>query len=161
MDVRNKTLLLVASVLFLFSCQQTETSRHTDPVIAADSAAVTDTISPVFMYGIRSESFDLIHGNIKRNGVLSEILLNHGVTMQEIDKAVRGSRSVFDVRSVRSGNKYVLFCERDSSARARYLVYEHDATTCYVFSFTDSAYITLFKKEIRSEIKYSDRKSVV
>ena len=155
MDVRNKTLLLVASVLFLFSCQQTETSRHTDPVIAADSAAVTDTISPVFMYGIRSESFDLIHGNIKRNGVLSEILLNHGVTMQEIDKAVRGSRSVFDVRSVRSGNKYVLFCERDSSARARYLVYEHDATTCYVFSFTDSAYITLFKKEIRSEIKYS------
>ncbi|MBI5009499.1 MAG: peptidoglycan DD-metalloendopeptidase family protein [Bacteroidia bacterium] len=107
------------------------------------------------MYGIRSDSFDLIHGKIKRNGFLSEILIQHGVTMQDIDQAVRNFKSVFDVRSIRAGNKYVLFCDRDSNARARYLVYEHDPTTCYVFSFNDSIYITPYRKEIKSEIKYA------
>jgi murein DD-endopeptidase MepM/ murein hydrolase activator NlpD len=40
-------------------------------------------------------------------------------------------------------------------AKARYMVYEHDPTTCYVFSFKDSLNITPFRKEIRSVIKYS------
>ena len=123
MSHRVKILLLTASVLFLFSCQQSGINKHEEAGTAIDSAAVSDSVSPVFMYGIRSDSFDLISGNIKRNGFLSEILLKHGVTMQEIDQAVRTSKSVFDLRSIRSGNKYVLFCERDSTARARYLVY--------------------------------------
>jgi murein DD-endopeptidase MepM/ murein hydrolase activator NlpD len=152
---RVKILLLTTSLLLLFSCHQTGSCKHEDIVTAIDSTAVTDTVNPVFMYGIRSDSFDLIHGKIKRNGLLSEILLQHGVTMQEIDQAVRNFKSVFDVRSIRAGNKYVLFCERDSNARARYLVYEHDPTTCYVFSFNDSIYITSFKKEIKSKIRYS------
>ena len=155
MTIRIKILLFTASVLFILSCQQRETAKHEEILTAIDTTAVTDPVSPVFMYGIRSDSFDLISGNIKRNGFLSEILLKHGVTMQEIDQAVRTFRSVFDVRSVRSGNKYVLFCERDSIARARYLVYEHDPTTCYVFSFADSIYIIPYKKEIKSEIRYS------
>ena len=111
--------------------------------------------APVFMYGIPSDSFDLVSGHIKRNGFLSEILLKHGVSMQDIDQVVRNSKSVFDVRKIRSGNNYILFCDRDSLARARYLVYEHDPTTCYVFSFNDSLNITPFRKEIKSEIKYA------
>lgn len=155
MSVRSKILLLTASVLFNSSCQQTGSGKQEGMVTAIDSSGTTGDLSPVFMYGIRSDSFDLISGNIKRNGFLSEILLKHGVTMQEIDQAVRTSKAVFDVRSVRSGNKYVLFCEKDSNGRARYLVYEHDPATCYVFRFNDSISITSFKKEIKSEIRYS------
>jgi murein DD-endopeptidase MepM/ murein hydrolase activator NlpD len=107
------------------------------------------------MYGIPTDSFDLVSGHIKRNGFLSEILLKHGVSMQEIDQALKNSRSVFDVRKIRSGNNYILFCDKDSIARVRYLVYEHDPTTCFVFSFNDSLNITPFRKEIKSEIKYS------
>jgi murein DD-endopeptidase MepM/ murein hydrolase activator NlpD len=107
------------------------------------------------MYGIPSDSFDLITGHIKRNGFLSEILLKHGVSMQEIDQVLKNSKSVFDVRKIRSGNNYILFCDRDSLAKAKYFVYEHDPTTCFVFSFNDSLNITPFRKEIKSEIKYS------
>ena len=107
------------------------------------------------MYGIPSDSFDLVTGHIKRNGFLSEILLKHGISMQEIDQVLKNSKTVFDVRKIRSGNNYILFCDRDSMARARYMVYEHDPTTCYVFSFNDSLNITSFKKQIKSEIKYS------
>ncbi len=148
-------LLLAAFAILLNSCQPAVKGGEEYITASADSLSVADTITPVFMYGIRSDSFDLVYGKIKRNGFLSEILLQHGVTMQEIDHAVRNFRSVFDVRTIRSGNKYVLFCERDSIARARYLVYEHDPTTCYVFSFNDSIYITPYRKKITSEIKYA------
>ena len=67
--------------------------------------------------------------------------------MQEIDQIVKNSRDVFDVRKIRSGNNYILFCDKDSLARARYLVYEHEPAISYIFSFNDSLNITPFKKE--------------
>jgi len=148
--------LIVLLILF-YSCQPSGKREAEVSYSIADSLSVSpsDTVTPVFMYGIRSDSFDLVHGKIKRNGFLSEILIQHGVTMQEIDQSVRNFKSVFDVRSVRAGNTYVLFCDKDSIARARYLVYEHDPTTCYVFSFNDSIYITPYRKEIKSKIKYA------
>jgi murein DD-endopeptidase MepM/ murein hydrolase activator NlpD len=148
---------LAVLLIILYSCQPSGRKEAEESYSIADSLSVSpsDTVTPVFMYGIRSDSFDLVHGKIKRNGFLSEILIQHGVTMQEIDHSVRNFKSVFDVRSVRAGNTYVLFCDKDSIARARYLVYEHDPTTCYVFSFNDSIYITPYRKEIKSKIKYA------
>jgi hypothetical protein len=147
-----KYLLLI----FLFaSCNNSENTKNEPLTVATDTAAVKPANSPVFMYGIPSDSFDLISGHVKRNGLLSEMLIKHGVTMQEIDMVLTNSKSVFDVRTIRSGNNYILFCDRDSVAKARYLVYEHDPTTCYVFSFNDSLNITPFRKKITSEIRYA------
>lgn len=75
--------------------------------------------------------------------------------MEEIDRLIRNSTAVFDVRKIRSGNHYTLFCSKDSTARAEYMVYEHDPTTSYVFSFNDSLNITPYRKEIKSTIKYA------
>ncbi len=149
-------LLLVIALLFIaFSCKN-YIKTNPEPLPAGpDTSSVTHTPAPVFMYGIPSDSFELVPGKIKRNGFLSEILLKHGVSMQEIDQATRNSKTVFDVRKIRSGNSYILFCDRDSLAKARYLVYEHDPTTCYVFSFNDSLNITPYRKTIKSEIKYA------
>jgi murein DD-endopeptidase MepM/ murein hydrolase activator NlpD len=157
MIIRINILFFAILLVILYACQPSVKSDPEEISLITDSSSVAnaDTATPVFMYGIRSDSFDLIHGKIKRNGFLSEILIQHGVTMQEIDQAVRNFKSVFDVRSIRAGNKYVLFCERDSNARARYLVYEHEPTICYVFGFNDSIYITPYRKEIKSEIKYA------
>ena len=149
-------ILIYISFLFLFvSCNNSENTKSEFVTVSSDSDTTQPVNSPVFMYGIPSDSFDLVSGHIKRNGFLSEILLKHGISMQEIDQTLKNSRSVFDVRKIRSGNNYILFCDKDSSARARYLVYEHDPTTCYVFSFNDSLNITPFRKEIKSEIKYA------
>jgi hypothetical protein len=152
---RLKTIINIALVILFVSCNNSENTKTEMVIVASDTSNVQKIKEPVFMYGIPSDSFDLVSGHIKRNGFISEILLKHGVSMQEIDQALKNSRSVFNVRKIRSGNNYILFCDRDSSARARYLVYEHDPTTCYVFSFNDSLNITPFRKEIKSEIKYS------
>ena len=135
-------LLLVIS----FSCQYSGNTDTAAIQSISDTAQKKDTLSRDFPYGIPSDSFDQVTGRIKPNGFLSDILLKHGVSMNDIDQTIRNSKSVFDVRNVRSGNNYILFCDRDSIARARYLVYEHDPTTCYVFSFNDSLNITPYKK---------------
>jgi murein DD-endopeptidase MepM/ murein hydrolase activator NlpD len=144
---------IIISILLLAACNNQDRSKNES--VAVDTIAFRKADTPVLTYGIPSDSFDLVPGHIKRNGFLSEILLKHGITMQEIDQVINSSKSVFDVRKIRTGNDYILFCDRDSIARASYLVYEHDPTTCYVFSFRDSLNITEFKKEIKSEIKYS------
>lgn len=149
-----KTLIFILLVITFVSCNNSENTKIETTIIESDTTA-TKQINPVFMYGIASDSFDLITGHIKRNSFLSGILLKYGVTMQEIDQVLKNSKSVFDVRAIRSGNNYVLFCDRDSIAKVRYLVYEHDPTICYVFSFHDSLNITAIRKTIKSEIKYA------
>ena len=155
MLIRLKFISYLILVFWFISCNNLKTTESESVTVASDTIAEKTANNPVFMYGIPSDSFNLVSGHIKRNGFLSEILLKHGVSMQEIDQTLRNSRTVFDVRKVRSGNNYILFCERDSTAKVRYLVYEHDASTCYVFSFNDSLNITRFSKKIRSEIRYA------
>lgn len=147
-----KLIIAIAIVFLSFSCNK---PANKIPVIASDTTVYQIISSPVLLYGIPSDSFDLVSGHIKPNGFISDILFSHGVSMQDIDQVVKNSRAVFDVRNVRAGNDYVLFCERDSTARARYLVYEHDMTTSYIFSFKDSLNITPFRKPITSEIRYA------
>lgn len=155
MFLQIKTTLFIFIVLLSASCKDLTNNKTELTDNKSDTNTYKTVNSPVFMYGIPADSFDLISGHIKPNGFLSEILLKHGVSMQEIDKAVKNSRDVFDVRKIKAGNHYILFCDRDSMARAKYLVYEHDPTTCYIFSFNDSLNITPFRKTIESEIRYA------
>lgn len=152
---RLKFLCIPAFILILFSCRNSV--RETPQTVSEipDTASVNKPDTTVFMYGIPSDSFNLLTGHIKRNGFLSQILLEHGITMEEIDRLIRNSAAVFDVKKIRSGNGYTLFCKKDSTARASYLVYEHDPATCYVFSFNDSLNITPYRKEIKRVIKYA------
>lgn len=152
---RLRSLLIVSLVPVLFSCKYSARESAQIHHQRSDTLNAVKTDTTIFMYGIPSDSFNLITGHIKRNGFLSAILMQHGITMEEIDLLVRNSSSVFDVRKIRSGNNYTLFCKKDSSARVSYLVYEHDPTTCYVFSFNDSLNITPFRKEIKKVIRYA------
>jgi murein DD-endopeptidase MepM/ murein hydrolase activator NlpD len=122
--------------------------------VVSDTSAIAKPDSAVFMYGIPVDSFNIISGRIKRNGFLSSMLLEHGITMEEIDFVIRNSASVFDVRKMRFGNNYTLFCDKDSSARARYLVYDHDPSISYIFSFNDSLKITPYRKDVKRVVRY-------
>lgn len=154
MSIKGKVALVFIFVLLAVSCKNLP-KEPVSEVVTPDSSSLNLQKAPVLLFGIPSDSFNLISGHIKRNGFLSQILVAHGVTLQEIDQVIKNSSAVFDVRKIRSGNNYTLFCDTDSLARVRYLVYEHDPVTCYIFSFRDSLNITPFRKEIRKVIKYS------
>jgi murein DD-endopeptidase MepM/ murein hydrolase activator NlpD len=146
------TVFLIA--LLIGACTNSVKNKTGSDVVPADTITVQKKNISEFIYGFPTDSFTMITGQVKRNGFLSEILLKHGITMKEIDQVVKNSKNVFDVRKIRSGNDYMLYCDRDSVAKAKYLVYKHDPTVFYVFSFNDSLKITPVRKEIKSEIKY-------
>ena len=153
---RPKAVFSILFILSLFSCKESVNDMISfQQAPPADTTALSGTGATTFMYGIPSDSFDLVNGQIKRNELLSTILLRYGISMEEIENVVRNSAAVFDVRKIRSGNNYTVFCKKDSIARADYFVYEHDPTTCYVFSFNDSLNITPFSKEVKKVIKYA------
>jgi murein DD-endopeptidase MepM/ murein hydrolase activator NlpD len=154
MFVRAKAIIFIFLLFFSASCKNHFGDKN-ELIVSVSDSMRTKQKAPVLTFGIPADSFSLIKGHIKRNGFLSQILIDHGISMQEIDQLVKNSSSVFDVRTIRSGNTFTLFCDTDSVARVRYLVYEHDPTTCYVFSFNDSLNITPFKKEIKKIIRYS------
>jgi len=144
--------ILILSLAF-HSCGKHQAGSPAATLMTDTSQAKAD--SGLYIYGIPVDSFDLIPGQFRRNSFLSEVLLDHGVSMNDIDQVIKNSAGVFDVRKIRSGNNYTLFCTRDSAPRARYLVYEHDPVTLYVFSFNDSLNITMFNKEITPVIRFS------
>jgi len=155
MNFRTSKIILSFSLLiFSISCN-TSKNKVIEELNLSDTTTIKKPNNPVLLYGIPSDSFNLVTGHIKPNGFLSGILLKYGISMSEIDQLVRNSKSVFDVRNIKSGNNYILFCDRDSLAKARYLVYEHDPTTSYIFSFNDSLNITPFRKRISGKIKYA------
>jgi hypothetical protein len=154
MLIHNKILLYLLLVFLSFSCKNSVKSIPETAATEPDTVINQKKNNHAFLYGIPPDSFALISGRIKPNDFLSEILFKHGISMQEIDQVTRNSKAVFDVRRIRSGNSYILFCDKDSAARVRYMVYEHDPSLFYVISFTDSLNITPFRKQIKSEIRY-------
>jgi murein DD-endopeptidase MepM/ murein hydrolase activator NlpD len=152
---RGKVIILISLLFLSVSCNSFVKNTSEVNSTATDTTLSQKISIPLLLYGIPSEKYELLYGHVKPNGFLSEILLKHGVSMQEIDQLIRNSKNVFDVRNIRSGNNYTLFCERDSIARVRYFVYENDPTTFYIFSFNDSLNITPFRRKIENEIRYS------
>lgn len=154
-----KILSPVCFTIFLLiqaACNSQKTGYET-PVtgMSSDSVALSEPAAEDYMYGIMPDSFDLEYGQIKRNTSLSDILLKKGVSSREIDIAAKNYKSVFDVRQVRAGANYILFCERNQDAKARYFVYEHDPVTSYVFCFHDTVSVYAYNREITRELKYS------
>jgi len=155
MIIRLKAIILISSVLFMVS-----SINFQEPILYPfdndlDPESIQEKQPPLILFGIPVDSFNIISGRIRPNGFLSSIFLENGISMNEIDQLIRNSDTVFDVRKIRAGNNYTLFCDTDSVARARYFVYEHDPTTSYIFSFNDSLNITPYRKEIKKIIRYS------
>jgi murein DD-endopeptidase MepM/ murein hydrolase activator NlpD len=150
-----RAILLTFFVCFSFSCNYIRNYQPAETVSAPDTVVKKDIRKPTLTFGIPSDSFNIIKNHIKPNRFLSDILSEYGVSLQEIDQVVRNSSKVFDVKDLRAGHNYTILTDRDSLARVRYFIYEHEPWLFYIFSFNDSVNITPYKEETRSEIKFS------
>lgn len=98
-------------------------------------------------YGYPTDPYDLIEGRIRRNQYLSDILYRYNVSSQTVYEITEKSKNLFDVRNIRQGNHYTLFCSKDSLSTAQIFVYEHTPVEYYVIDLRDSIRITKREKE--------------
>ncbi|MFC2081004.1 peptidoglycan DD-metalloendopeptidase family protein [Bacteroidota bacterium] len=99
-------------------------------------------------YGLAVDSFYMISGKIRRDQTLSTILNGYGVSHDTIHKLALASSGVFDLRKIRMGKPFKLFCSKDSMHRVLYFVYEHTPTDYVMFSLQDSIRVKRQEKEV-------------
>ena len=139
----NFTLILI--LLFLVSC-------GSDNGNSVKEEAVVH--KPTFLYGICIDSLDVAEGSVKKNEFLANILSREGVSYGVIDNIGRNKKSIFDVRKIKVGNKYVFLKTRDSIPTAKYWIYEIDRTNYAVFQLTDSLAAWRGEKEVVTKIEH-------
>lgn len=151
MTWRGLGILLFAGLIF--SCQS-EKKENKEEIQAVEEDTVI-VAEPVLQYGLPVDSFIIKNGVVKRNQHLSNILSDFGVDMVTIDKLARQSKNVFDVRKIRSGNKYSVFQTPDSLGNARFFIYENSPVDYYVFELFDSLRVYHGEKEIHTQLRTS------
>lgn len=145
------SVVMLGVVMFgmQFSC------THRTPV--TEEITLQDTIvpitEPVLKYGLPVDSFQIEYGKVKNNQYLSQILNDKGVSMATIDQIARKSKSVFDVRKIKSGENYAIFSTIDSLNQPRYFVYENSAVEYTIFELTDTLGIIQGQKEVQTRLR--------
>ncbi len=138
-------ILLLLTAMNFSKCNQVNGSSTKNSV----------TQEPIIEYGIVTDSFQLTKGVIKPGQVIGEILYLNHIDHLEIDKIVKASNGVFDVRRAKAGRPYTIFCTKDSNAVAKCFVYEESATNYVVFDLRDSINVYRGKKEVKVKLKTS------
>jgi murein DD-endopeptidase MepM/ murein hydrolase activator NlpD len=148
-------LALTLFTALLLSCNNLKRDRQPVSLPAKDTTVRVQKKDTGFVFGLPADNYNIIPGRIRPNRFLPDILSGYGISLSDIDMLVRNSSKIFDVRDIRSGNNYTILADKDSAGRARYLIYEHDPSLFYIFSFNDSLNITPFREKIISLIRFS------
>lgn len=112
-------------------------------------AETADLHLPEMRFGLPVDSFNIIEGIVKPGQNLGEILTGFGVPMSKVDQLSRNSEEIFDVRKIRSGQKFFLFQSPDTVRKACYLVYENNLVEYVIFGLSDSMSISRGKKKVQ------------
>jgi murein DD-endopeptidase MepM/ murein hydrolase activator NlpD len=112
-------------------------------------------VKPKIEYGFEVDSIKLIKKEIQSGESLGAILVENGVSYAQVDQIARSSRNTdFDVRYLKAGHPYVLFCEQDSIGKsfANIFIYEEDKINFVVYDFRDTLKIYRTQKEIEVKL---------
>lgn len=153
MQIKYRSLLVitivVAGLISLFSCEN-KSGKKGGKIPEPDTVVV---IEPVFKYGLPVDSFVLETGTVKSNQYLSQILNGKGVGMGDIDRIAKKSRTIFDVRKIKSGNNFTMFFTPDSLKLPRYFVYENSATEYFVYELFDTLHVYRGQKDVETRLR--------
>ncbi len=134
--------LLIAQYLYR-SNHTTAPAPDTENTVEAEPAPVRK------LFGIPIDSFEVESKVVQSGESFGNILMGYGIGYPVINKIATDFQDIFDVRKLRIGKSYSVFCENNDTARiARYLVYESSPVSYYVFDLKDSVKVYEGQKEV-------------
>jgi murein DD-endopeptidase MepM/ murein hydrolase activator NlpD len=104
-------------------------------------------------FGIPVDSFAIFSDQVERNQFLATILSKYHTDPQQIATLAAKSKDVFDIRNIRAGNHYTVFCTPDSLQKACYFVYQPNPIDYIVYDLRDSVRIYQGKKPVTTQRK--------
>ncbi|MDX5435627.1 MAG: peptidoglycan DD-metalloendopeptidase family protein, partial [Pontibacter sp.] len=115
---------------------------------AVPKVALKKAPAPI-VYGIATDSLEIVEGEVERGEVLSEILAEYNIDPTTVHNLAQKAKSVFNVRRIASGRNYILLHQRDSAQTAQYFIYEPNQVEYVIFDLRDSLNVTLYQREIK------------
>ncbi|MCK4880541.1 MAG: M23 family metallopeptidase [Bacteroidales bacterium] len=120
---------IIVAAIFLQACN-TQPST-TAASITTESIEPDTTVQAKDIYGIPLDLYNIVTGEVRRNQTLSDLLLPHGLTLQEIYKISLLPDTLINERKIKPGNRYLFYTRIDSLTEVpRYaetvFVYEKD-----------------------------------
>lgn len=133
--MQNKIIPILAFSIFimLISC----TEKKPEKVIEEPNS-----------YGLIVDSLIEVHGTIEPNQTLSDLLLPHGLSSDKILKIAEKARSIFPVRSFKTGDEYYIYAHWDTVETVHYFVYVINPKDYVVFDLRDSINIYRGQKDV-------------
>jgi len=153
-NISLRPLLLLLSLIVMIAPGSCKSMHAEQDVISDDSDVVPEQLPPdSYIYNVVPDTFVPEPGRIRRNEMISSLLLSKGFSYPEIDRILTVSESTFDPRKVRYGNNYTFFWSSDTARRPSYLIYEHDNRLTHIFNLEESPGITDYRHETIREIR--------
>lgn len=140
------------SLILVFIINQNTTSKNYEKI----EAPATPTEKNLNLkYGLPVDSFRVEAQQIARNEFLSQILARYGVEYADVMLIIEKSDTIFDVRSMKVGNKYTAFLSTDSVAKLHYFVYEQNLSDYVIFDFSQpqGVFVQHGTKPIETQLK--------
>ena len=154
--MKYSNILLSLILLFLFSCSSS----------IEDSKSVTNSETlvsePVIEYGFNTDTFQVVKNEIQSGQSLGKILSEYGVSYAQIDNIARKTRRTeYDVRNLKAGHPYAMFCVLDTVGieTAEIFVYEVDKINYIVYDFRDT--LNVYEAQKHVEVKLIEDAGII
>ncbi|GAB3539726.1 peptidoglycan DD-metalloendopeptidase family protein [Pontibacter brevis] len=120
------------------------------------------------VYGIPTDSLEIVEAEIKRGESLSEILSNYNITPAQVDQLAAKSKDVFNVRHMAAKRSYTLLHALDSAQTAQFFIYEPNNLEYIVYDLRCEMTVTkverqmeVLERTLAGEIKNSLFESII
>lgn len=147
----NTASLLFILFAFITGCKTSESSEQLAEIVEDGSDLEAEEFAE--RYGIREDLFKIYEGRIQKNQFLADILLGYGVPYQMISALAEVAADIHDVRKLREGDSYAVFCTKDSLETACYFVVETTPETYVVYQLNDTISAYIGKKPVEVKIR--------
>lgn len=131
----SELLLVVFFVLIISSCENTNTDIEVIEYKPDE-------------YGLNADSLNILSKKVNTNATLTDLLLPFNISYQTITSIVENSKDIFNVRKIKSGDKYTVYTTNDSLNTVQYFVYEEDPINYWVVDLRDSVSIYRSQKAV-------------
>lgn len=145
---------LIAIVLFLFLAAANypgfdKANAQSSPNLTLKPEVKPEEKAPApIVYGIPTDSLEIVEATVARGQNLSEILSNYNIPMATITELAKKSKEVFNVRRINANHNYTILHLPDSGKTAQYFIYEPSETEYVIYDLRQELNVTLEKRKV-------------
>ncbi|WP_347158522.1 peptidoglycan DD-metalloendopeptidase family protein [Pontibacter chitinilyticus] len=145
------------------------TRQEEEPVDEKPAKIVVAKPQPApVIYGIHTDSMEVVEGTVERGESLSAILASYNISPATVYKLAQKAKTVYSVRHINAHRNYTLLHLRDAAQTAQYFIYEPNEVEYVIYDLRGDLAVTKEKREVQvlertigGEIKNSLFESII